>query len=569
MVLALLCGLLAGQARAEYPCELRKEDFKYAGLTDAAQAEIKTAIEKLVTDLVKNADLRRIRSVAVMDAKGPCSAVTGFSIYVTNLIRMALTSTGRIKQHIVERRNLYRLNAIIRNQQSIFIDQSTRVKLGRQIAEQAVLIPEITRRGESYEISCRLDSLENAVTLSQERVQVREWPFIVQEIIRKPRASLTVKLDPFVPGATVTVDRQTREAKRTGVSFEELPLGVHTLDVVADCYENYSLDFYLPGNLVLPPVDLMPKKYQLTILVRKDPKQQVNLKIKDESIPMEDPRYATVFLPKGQYTILATGDKVDPKTVKVEVNCEDKTINLDMRTVPQQPKHVFMGMTFTKLRPGSFWMGTDKEGREYLYERPRRKVSIKEPIFMQTTEVTEKNWQAVMGDNPADSGEPNQPIVEVSWDMARQFAERLSALDPDGTYRLPTEKEWEYACRANSDAEYCFGSSIHELKKYAWFAGNTESLYPEKVGSKRANRWGLFDMHGNVWEWVQDQFDFYEGAPKRAEYDSTLWKDMRVIRGGAWINDAEYLRCAQRSFTNAESTEKDIGFRLVFVPNPR
>ena len=133
---------------------------------------------------------------------------------------------------------------------------------------------------------------------------------------------------------------------------------------------------------------------------------------------------------------------MDPKTVKVEINCEDKTINVDMRTVPEQPKHVFMGMTFAKLRPGSFWMGTDKDGREYLYERPRHKESIPEPIFMQTTEVTEKNWKDVMGDNPADSGEPNQPIVEISWDMARQFAEKLSALDPDGTYRLPMEKEW-------------------------------------------------------------------------------------------------------------------------------
>ena len=95
---------------------------------------------------------------------------------MTNLIRMALTSTGKIK-HIVERQNLYRLNAIIRNQQSIFIDQSTRVKLGRQIAEQAVLIPEITRRMESYEISCRLDSLENAVTLSPQKVKVKRMAF--------------------------------------------------------------------------------------------------------------------------------------------------------------------------------------------------------------------------------------------------------------------------------------------------------------------------------------------------------------------------------------------------------
>ena len=155
------------------------------------------------------------------------------------------------------------------------------------------------------------------------------------------------------------------------------------------------------------------------------------------------------------------------------------------------------------------------------------------------------------------------PMLMVSWDDAMEFCRKLSAKEGE-TYRLPTEAEWEYACRAGTASLFSFGDKEDKLTDYAWFGFNSD-YRTHRVRTKEPNPWGLYDMHGNVWEWVEDDwYDNYEGAPT----DGSAWIDEprgadRVIRGGSWYYDARYCRSANR-FRNSPVLRLDgVGFRLA------
>jgi len=198
---------------------------------------------------------------------------------------------------------------------------------------------------------------------------------------------------------------------------------------------------------------------------------------------------------------------------------------------------------------------------------------------MQATPVTQEQYEAVMGNNPSKFEGKNNPVEKVSWEDAVKFCNKLSqkeGMEPvyniktweaDFTkkgYHLPTEAQWEYACRAGSKAKYCFGDSEKELEDYAWFSKNSdETTHP--VAKKKPNKFGLYDVHGNVWEWCNDYYDtkYYDKEesgdnPKGPETGSYL-----VIRGGAWFNDADGCRASVRNFSNPADRSSDVGFRLA------
>ena len=195
-----------------------------------------------------------------------------------------------------------------------------------------------------------------------------------------------------------------------------------------------------------------------------------------------------------------------------------------------------------------------------------RRVTISKSFYIQTTEVTQAQWRAVMGSNPSFFKSDNHPVDNVSWNDAQRFISKLNLKEGIKKYRLPTEAEWEYAARAGSAADYCFGDDGGKLAKYAWFEMNTDNkTYP--VAQKQANAWSLYDMHGNVWEWVQDWYDadYYAGShstdPKGP--DSGMG---RVIKGGGWNSSALECRFYQRSRFNPGAGRSFIGFRLVREP---
>lgn len=217
------------------------------------------------------------------------------------------------------------------------------------------------------------------------------------------------------------------------------------------------------------------------------------------------------------------------------------------------------------IPPGSFEMGSNNGDAD---EEPVHRVNISRAFALGKTEVTQAQWRAVMGNNPSifkNCGD-NCPVENVSWDDAQAFIQKLNA-KTGKQYRLPSEAEWEYACRADGKNEYCGGNNLASVAWYGASAtpvGNSAKT-TNRVAGKQANAFGLFDMSGNVWEWVEDSaHDSYAGAPT----DGSAWPGdgaKRVFRGGSWLNGPQFARAAVhvRGGPAYRDNDGNIGFRLA------
>lgn len=217
------------------------------------------------------------------------------------------------------------------------------------------------------------------------------------------------------------------------------------------------------------------------------------------------------------------------------------------------------GMEFVLINAGIFLMGTHEDESEREFDEDLHLVKISTPFYIQTTPVTQKQWMKVMDKNPSVfTGNDNLPVENVSWSDARRFISRLNKLDGKKEYSLPSEAQWEYTCRAGSKTAYCFGDNPDGLSKYGWF--DDKCTHP--VGQKKCNSWGLYDMHGNVWEWCQDGYGDY---PSKSVIDP-LGK-MRgwghVFRGGSCLVPAYYCRSAVRGHNDPGNITSPMGFRLI------
>lgn len=234
-----------------------------------------------------------------------------------------------------------------------------------------------------------------------------------------------------------------------------------------------------------------------------------------------------------------------------------------------------IGMTLRLISAGELLMGSpeSEEGR-VDNEGPQHRVEISTPFYIQTTEVTQAQWTSVMGTEPW-KGEKfvTEDLANaasyVSWDDAVAFCEALSGRDGK-VYRLPTEAEWEYACRAGSTSAFSCGDDVEVLLEYAWFRKNafdTGQRYPGPVGRKRPNEFGLFDMHGNVAEWCSDQYadGYYAKAPAIDEGGPPTGI-RRICRGGSWNMPADQVRSAYRRLREfTAGAIGSVGFRVVAV----
>ena len=220
-----------------------------------------------------------------------------------------------------------------------------------------------------------------------------------------------------------------------------------------------------------------------------------------------------------------------------------------------------IGMEFVLLVPGEFLMGSP-EGKGDAEEHPLHKVYITKPFYLQITPVTQVQWMAVMDNNPSSFRGDDLPVNKISWQRAQDFLRRLNK-SQKGSYRLPTEAEWEYACRAGSQTKYCFGDDRSRLGEYAWYAENSgDQTHP--VAKKKANAWGLFDMHGNVNEWVQDRYDeeYYHSSPAQDPRGPSEG-DIRVIRGGCYGDIPYCNRSACRLRIPSRFYSSSMGLRIV------
>ena len=225
-----------------------------------------------------------------------------------------------------------------------------------------------------------------------------------------------------------------------------------------------------------------------------------------------------------------------------------------------------IGMEFILIPAGEF-VRTIPERRNDIGEvvpATRAAVTISTPFYLGVYEVTQVQWQTIMGNIPSKFKGRHNPVEQVSWDDAQEFIRRLNAKEGHNRYRLPTEAEWEHAARAGTSAEYSFGDDESALGQYAWYTDNAgQKTHP--VGQKLPNPWGLYDMHGNVWEWVQDWYGEYPASsvPDPAGPSSGVY---RVDRGGCWLSTENPCRSASRGYFSADYRLPFIGFRLALSP---
>lgn len=232
-------------------------------------------------------------------------------------------------------------------------------------------------------------------------------------------------------------------------------------------------------------------------------------------------------------------------------------------------------MEFVLIPPGRFTMGRPKTDRDRGRLTNPVEVTLTRPFSLSRTEVTQAHWQKLMGTTPWKSYEhtrsgENYPAVSMHAEDANEYCKRLTLKEKDGTtYRLPTEAEWEYACRAGTTTRYSFGDDVAALDQYGWY-GRSEgdgsaknSTFAHEVGLKKPNPFGLFDMHGNVWEWSRDFYD--EKLTGGVDPTGPAKGNYRVFRGGAWDSNAAGCGSAFRSGAFTYDREIDVGFRVARV----
>ena len=222
---------------------------------------------------------------------------------------------------------------------------------------------------------------------------------------------------------------------------------------------------------------------------------------------------------------------VDPPPVMVQAEPGDNSTS----TQNESPvRHVapFTAEDFVEIPAGTFMMGSDGYYESFDREKPVHEVTLTKPFLMMKTEVTQAQWYAVMGTRPSRFTGDQLPVESVSWNDVQEFIKKLNETC-SGCYRLPTEAEWEYAARAGSSTAYSFGDNEEDLAQYGWYGERWDEGSTHPVGEKQPNQWGLYDMHGNVWEWVADGYGDYEAV---AVVDPVGREDgsSRVIRGGSW-----------------------------------
>ena len=218
---------------------------------------------------------------------------------------------------------------------------------------------------------------------------------------------------------------------------------------------------------------------------------------------------------------------------------------------------------------GEFLMGSpDSDKEAFDWEKPQHRVRITKPFYLGKYLVTQEQWEAVMGGNPSLSKGPKTPVEMVSWEDCQQFLDKLNAKSAagGGKFQLPSEAQWEYACRAGSSTRYCFGDDEAGLDEYAWYDKNSgHKTHP--VGEKKPNAWGLYDVHGIAEQWCADWYDkgYYKNSPTDDPTGAATGA-RRVIRGNSGGRAAEDCRSAGRSGDGPGGRHMYLGLRVSLVP---
>lgn len=297
-------------------------------------------------------------------------------------------------------------------------------------------------------------------------------------------------------------------------------------------------------------------------------KEREKLSVSEKKAGISQIKFLAVALVLGVvligYWVLAPGSTSTPEPSKL-THTPTPTL---MPTPSQGQKTITnsIGMEFVLIPAGEFDMGSPEGEKDVTsLERPVHNVKFSKAFYMGKYEVTQKQWREIMGNNPSYFKGDDLPVETISWNDVQEFIKKLNEKEGMNKYRLPSEAEWEYAARAGTTTRYSFGDDESKLGEYAWYYANSGSKTHE-VGQKKPNPWGLYDVHGNVWEWVQDSWHgSYTGAPT----DGSAWEgdgSIRVIRGGSWDYGAGRCRSADRNRYAPDGRLNNLGFRLLRAP---
>ncbi len=239
-----------------------------------------------------------------------------------------------------------------------------------------------------------------------------------------------------------------------------------------------------------------------------------------------------------------------------------KEVAIQLAGLPEEATPLVM----VSIPAGTFIMGSSSsEQGHFEREGPRHKVTISKPFYIGKYEITQAQWKSVMGSNPArDYGEGNNvPVYNVSWNDCQSFIQRLNGRG-FGTFRLPTEAEWEYACRAGTETAYYWGEDPDDLQiaQYAWYREINRPMTIQPIGRKKPNAWGLYDMAGNVYEWCYDLYGIYPAKPQIDPIGPASGEE-RVLRGGTAVSFAWRCRSAFRNRDKPENSYYYVGFRVA------
>jgi formylglycine-generating enzyme required for sulfatase activity len=224
-----------------------------------------------------------------------------------------------------------------------------------------------------------------------------------------------------------------------------------------------------------------------------------------------------------------------------------------------------IGIKLVRIEPGKFKMGAAAGDADALTDEFQHEVEISRAFYIGVTEVTQAQFEAVMSVNPSRIKGKDLPVENITWMEAKEFCQKLSKKEGK-SYRLPTEAEWEYSCRAGSSKPY-YDSDILTHKQANFFKNGTSRGATVAVGNYPANKWGLHDMLGNVWDMCEDWYseDYYKKSPKRDPQGPAMGKD-RVLRGGSCGDGVRYCRASTRYHFDPALRSSAVGFRVALLP---
>ncbi|MCP4104022.1 MAG: SUMF1/EgtB/PvdO family nonheme iron enzyme [Desulfobacteraceae bacterium] len=379
--------------------------------------------------------------------------------------------------------------------------------------------------------------------------------------IFRARLYKTLLIETVPTGATIFVNNVKKDVAPAELEI----MAMKTTDIRVELagYNPQEKPFKIPCDRSQPlKFDLTEQVGRLYVTTHPENALIEFLKLKEE-------KYSPgMELKPGSYVLRASKQGYEFKDKKVEIiSGQDTKEEIKLRVAVIKKNFTnSLKMKFVYIKPSTFMMGSPESEKGRYYDEIQHQVTLTKGFYMQTTEVTQGQWKEVMGNNPSsfkDCGD-NCPVENVSWNDVQDFIKKLNKKG-EGVYRLPTEAEWEYAARAGSITAFVNGDITNEecddpkLDKIGWYCGNSgEKTHP--VAQKQHNTWGLYDMHGNVWEWCQDTYNSY---PSSAVTDPVNTKgSYRVGRGGSWGNNAGYCRSAPRDYYSPDYRDSVLGFRL-------